>query len=40
MRMDCIVLLDKENWPIVAKVSLNLAKANVIGPRPIIAENV
>jgi hypothetical protein len=38
--MDCIVLLGKENRLIVAEVSLNLAKTNVIGPRPIIAENV
>jgi len=38
--MDCIVLLGKENRLIVAEVSLNLARANVIGPTPIIAENV
>jgi hypothetical protein len=38
--MDCILLLGKENRLIVTEVSLNLARANVIGLGPIIAENV
>ena len=38
--MNGIVLLDKENRLIVSKVSLDLARANVIGLGPIIAENV